>query len=434
MHLAVFLTCLGLLCARALELTVVAVYPATQRFSFLSLRGSALGLSWQRGQQMQQTAPTVWTLTLPFTAASTGTQVELKSLADDTTWQIGANAVVVLPSSSINVTLYPWFFTARGRYDYPIYDLYSPQLKNRRTLVVYTPPSYLENPLKTHRNVLIMHDGQNLFNASTSFGGVAWDCQDTVDALINQGAMEEVVIVGVYNSGQNRINEYTYSYSSQYQAGGQGDLYLDFLEQTVLPYVQKQYRIAPQRERLGILGSSLGGLISCYAGWTRSRLYGLVGCMSSSFWWNTEDFTNVIMTKSPAPPLTDFYVDVGLAEVAQQTQSFAHVRQHMLALGLKLNDTLKTYEAPGADHSEYWWGKRFNVPMAFLYPPRPLSPGNPTPSPSPSPAPAPSCTVQRRVDCGFVGITEQQCVAQGCCWVPVSPNPDNLPWCFYPQS
>ena len=50
-------------------------------------------------------------------------------------------------------------------------DLYSNKLNNSRKVIVYTPPSYQENPLKVYRNVLIMHDGQNLFNASTSFLG-----------------------------------------------------------------------------------------------------------------------------------------------------------------------------------------------------------------------------------------------------------------------
>jgi predicted alpha/beta superfamily hydrolase len=81
--------------------------------------------------------------------------------------------------------------------------------------------------------------------------------------------MEEVVVIGAYNT-PDRMNEYTYSYDPEEKFGGKGDLYLDFIDQTLLPLMQKNLRITLDfGNRLGILGSSLGGLISCYAGWTR---------------------------------------------------------------------------------------------------------------------------------------------------------------------
>jgi len=78
---------------------------------------------------------------------------------------------------------------------------------------------------------------------------------------------------------------------------------------------QQQFdRVQIERDTLGILGSSLGGLISCYAGWTRSNIYGKVGCMSSSFWWDNKDYqTNLITASEPASPLPLFYMDSGTA-------------------------------------------------------------------------------------------------------------------------
>lgn len=134
--------------------------------------------------------------------------------------------------------------------------------------------------------------------------------------------------------------------------GGGADLYLDFLEQTVLPFVQTAYRIVPSGRpsiaaqptnaaataseqrgstataaidaacdpvppRWAMLGSSLGGLLSCYAGWTRPDVWsGFVGCMSSSFWWNNESFNNTILeTHAPGvfPPVVAVYLDSGNA-------------------------------------------------------------------------------------------------------------------------
>ena len=111
--------------------------------------------------------------------------------------------------------------------------------------------------------------------------------------------MREIVIVAVYNT-IDRIYEYTYSADPDYGGGG-GDVYLDYLEASIIPYTQEHYRVQTEQPNMGILGSSLGGLISCYAGWTRASVYSRAGCMSSSFWWNSEDFNNDILVNRPAP-------------------------------------------------------------------------------------------------------------------------------------
>ena len=98
-----------------------------------------------------------------------------------------------------------------------------------------------------------MHDGQNLFDPATAFLGNAWNIQDTLNPEIVAGKMAEVLVVGVYNT-DNRTYEYTYSYDPSEGFGGDGDLYLDYLESTILPFVKNQYRVELQRESLGILG------------------------------------------------------------------------------------------------------------------------------------------------------------------------------------
>jgi predicted alpha/beta superfamily hydrolase len=164
-----------------------------------------------------------------------------------------------------------------------------------------------------------MHDGQNLFNASTSAFGVAWMCQDTVNALIVEGLMQEIIIVGVYNPDGQRTNQYTYSYDKSVGAGGQGNTYLDWLYQTMLPQVKQWYpRAKYERENLGMLGSSLGGLLSCYACWTRYPHYSKCGCMSSSFWWNKQDFNNTVLVDVLPPVglkdgISTVYLDSGNA-------------------------------------------------------------------------------------------------------------------------
>lgn len=351
------------------------------------LRGDGLGLNWNNGIILNSTSSTSWSGTFTYTQSEVGKNVSMKPLESDNRWSIGANFVVRLPAQSSTVDFYPWFWSGAGQYGI-IGSLFSPQLNNTRDIIIYTPPSYYENTLKTINNVLIMHDGQNIFNASTSFAGVAWDCQDTINSLVVQGLMEEVLIIGVYNT-PNRLNEYTYIYDPCYSknilgncegGGGEGDLYLDFLIENVVPYVKEAgFRIVTERENLGILGSSLGGLISCYAGWTRGSVFSKSGCMSSSFWWDTENFNRDILVNYPPPSFSTFYLDSGnccpepYSDDAFQTKA---VRNSMEELGFVLDKDLFYYLDQGGQHSEYYWGRRFDVPMKDLYPIT-LSPTNP---------------------------------------------------------
>jgi predicted alpha/beta superfamily hydrolase len=322
------------LAAPASTLTVTVLYPANQLGGQgLYIRGNATALSWSVGLELTPVATDEYAISLPLSSGDAAGPLAVKLLVADETWQVGANELIAIPSPAGNFsyTAYPWFGSQPGRYE-TVDGLYSPQLNNTRGLCVYLPPSYDENPYKPFypEDVLWMHDGQNLFNESTAPFG-AWMIQDTLDPMITNALMREIIVVGVDNTDQ-RTYEYTYSVDPTVGVGGGADLYLDFLEQNVLPFVLTRYRIsATGRTRVaaaatptgatraatgragaelaatgceeglsrwGMLGSSLGGLLSCYAAWTRPDMWGaFAGCMSSSFWWNSEDFNNTIMQR-----------------------------------------------------------------------------------------------------------------------------------------
>ena len=209
--------------ASALRVTVR--YPATENSLFL--RGSGCGLSWDAGLPLTRSAATAWELDLPGCRFP----IEVKALLNDSQWMRGANAVV----SGESATVYPWFHETQGTFK-TMPDVWSPQLNISRDVIVYLPPSYTENTLKVYGNVLVMHDGNNLFDPETAFMGNSWLIQETLDPLIEYGQIEEVIVVGAYNTG-DRMNEYTYSVDPEEGFGGKGDLYLDFLEQTLIPLV-----------------------------------------------------------------------------------------------------------------------------------------------------------------------------------------------------
>jgi len=272
---------------------------------------------------------------------------------------------------NVNLTIYPWFYTYAGDYEYTR-NVYSPQLNNYRDLVVYLPPSFYENTLKQYYNVLVMHDGQNLFNASTSFAGVAWNVQDTINQQVVEGNMEEVIVIGIDNTPA-RIYEYDYDFDAGTGDGGGADYYIDFIEQTAIPLIRNNRypgRIPSSLTTFGMIGSSLGGLVSCYCSWTRAEIFPKVGCMSSSFWWNNFDFNSTILLQTYSIRPSYIYVDVGALEPYQdQVASSIAVRNHLIELGYILNDTMKYYLDPTGQHNEASWGARFWIPMQFLYPP-----------------------------------------------------------------
>lgn len=348
----------------AVNLDVLVHYPKSLS---LSIRGDGCGLNWDKGIKVPTSGNDQWKVSLNCTES----KVEMKVLVDDKVWMIGANHHADLTKSGSNAVteIYPWFYTYTGTLK-TISKVYSPELKNYRDIIYYLPPSYYENTLKTYQNVLVMHDGQNLFDPRTAYMGNAWMCQDALDTTIVGGTSDEVIIAGAYNT-DDRINEYTYVYDPSEKAGGKGDLYLDWIESTLIPTTQQNFRVSITRDRLGILGSSLGGLISCYAGWTRSHVYGKVGCMSSSFWWDFNNFQNEIIPASvPDEPVPIIYMDSGSGSVGeiQCTEYTAQIYQMMKDDGFEENKEVFKYVDPGASHSETYWGPRFHIPIENLYP------------------------------------------------------------------
>ena len=125
------------------------------------------------------------------------------------------------------------------------------------------------------------------------------------------------------------------------------------------------------KDTLGILGSSLGGLISCYGGWTRPSVYGKVGCMSSSFWWDDNDYQNRIVSAAvPSSPVPEFYMDSGTGSVGEKecTAYTLNIYDQMVQDGFVENEQVFRYVDEGATHSESYWGPRFHIPMEALYP------------------------------------------------------------------
>ncbi len=167
-------------------------------------------------------------------------------------------------------------------------DFYMPQLDRHRRIWLFLPPDYESSGLDYP--VLYMHDGQNLFDVATSFAG-EWEVDETLNALFADGKAVPIV-VGIDNGGGDRIDEYT-PWPNPQHGGGDGDLYAHFIVETLKPYIDANYRTKPGRENTGVMGSSLGGLISHYIGIKYQDIFSKAGVFSPSYWFNDSvyDFT-----------------------------------------------------------------------------------------------------------------------------------------------
>lgn len=372
MPLVVSLFSTVIVSASLIQITVI--YPNLNLWNtdVLTLRGTGIaGLSWDKGVALTQgTADkNQWTINLTAAAGDVGKQLQVKALINDKNWMQGSNEMATILASDMAFEFYPWFGSQKGTVHLLPDAFFSPQLKNSRQIAIYFPPSFTENNLKVYKDVLIMHDGNNLFTSNLCQGCCpfgCWNIAPTLDQYIAQGNIREVFVIGVFNT-EDRMSEYTYSADPDYSSTPKGNLYLDFLEQTVLPYMTTRWRVAAAPSTLGILGSSLGGLISCYAGYTRPKVYTVTGCMSPSFWWNNEDFNSTILPVSGSVPSGIYWLDAGSAE-SQIAEATMTVRDHFVRLGKKLNTDLFFYLDPGAEHSEQYWGKRFWMPMVKMFP------------------------------------------------------------------
>jgi len=247
------------------------------------------------------------------------------------------------------------------------------ELRNRRDLLAWLPPSYRRG--RRRYPVLYFHDGQNLFDPATSFAG-DWRVDETMRALAREEI--EAIVVGIPNTGRERMAEYNPFLDPTFGAG-RGDAYLRFLADTVKPLIDDSFRTRPGPEHTGIVGSSLGGLISLYAFFARAELFGLAGVFSPSLGIGAEGIFPFI---DRAPRRKGrIYLDVGTREaggtnptvVATASRRYSgRVLRMRYLLERKLErpgQSLLHLQDEGGTHNEADWARRLPGALRFLLAP-----------------------------------------------------------------
>jgi len=230
---------------------------------------------------------------------------------------------------------------------------YSKALNNRRDIIVWLPPSYKK---ESHRRypVLYIQDGQNIMDPRTAYVGIDWQVDETAMRLIKLGDLQELIIVGIYNTPE-RLEEYSDS--------NKGKNYMKFMVEQLKPFIDKYYRTLSGKEYNAVMGSSMGGLISFLLVWNYPDVYGKAACMSSSFYYDGDKAINMVKNYTGEKKKIKIYIDHGEDGLPRGQKMFCELSQKGYLIGTDID----YYYSPGADHTESEWAKRIPRPLLFFF-------------------------------------------------------------------
>ncbi len=245
---------------------------------------------------------------------------------------------------------------------------------NRRNLAVWLPPGC--DGRRRRHPVVYFQDGQNIFDPHTAFLGNAWNAGRTVAGLIASGEIEPPIMVGIYNAGSDRMDEYaptpgrfTGWGGEECRSRGRGRRYARFVVEEVKPFIDARYPTKPAPEHAMVVGSSMGGLVSLYIALWHARVFGHAGLLSPSVWW--DDMAPVRFVEAlRRKPAVRIWLDTGTEEPGWEHAR--RLRDALVARGWNEPDELHYLEIPGAAHNEAAWGARIGPLMKWLLAARPM--------------------------------------------------------------
>lgn len=273
-------------------------------------------------------------------------QVYFKPVRSDgpvATWSIGPNYL----AGPGDRTVYPHFDGGlAGRISEPTV------VGRSRTVRVYTPPGYDENPLKRYPT-LYMLDGANVFFSAEAFSGHEWTIDETMDCLDAMSMVDKCLVVALYSSPDRREAEYT--------APGYGPLGQELVDE-VLPGIAQRWRVLPGPETTAVMGASLGGVAALHLGLRHPDHFGMVACLSSTFGYRDDLLERI--WRDPAPR-TRIYVDSGWP--ADNHAETLEVFDALVARGMEPGRDVLFLGFPGALHHERSWAQRVHLPLQFFF-------------------------------------------------------------------
>jgi predicted alpha/beta superfamily hydrolase len=256
--------------------------------------------------------------------------------------------------------------------DLRLHEFHSRIFHNTRFLRVWLPPGY-DDPQNSARRypVFYLNDGQNLFESATSFNGVEWQVDETADRLIREAVIPPLMVVGIDNTGKDRIREYMPHRSLQpVMLRAQGSRYPNFLIKEVMSFVGRTYRTASGPVNTGLGGSSLGALISLYTAAVRPGVFGRLLLESPSLWTANRQIIKQSRTTERWPER--IFLAIGTAEAGRADRDRSVVDDVRELAGIMRRAGLDHRRLDlvideGATHHESAWARRLPEALRFLF-------------------------------------------------------------------
>jgi predicted alpha/beta superfamily hydrolase len=238
---------------------------------------------------------------------------------------------------------------------YSTFEIKAPQLEMTKKIWVYLPLNY--NKTNKKYPVIYMHDAQNLFDAKSSYAG-EWKIDETLDSL-----KANVIVIGIEHGNEKRMDELT-PYKNEKYGGGKADLYLDFIVSNLKPYIDSTFRTKSNRKNTAIMGSSLGGLVSFYAGLKYPKVFGKVGCFSPSFWFSDEIYK---LTENTKKMDTKIYFMCGDSESEDMVSDMEKMENLIREKRCDCLNLTKMIVVKDGKHNEKLWAKEFAKAYLWLF-------------------------------------------------------------------
>lgn len=237
--------------------------------------------------------------------------------------------------------------------------MYMPQLDRYRKLWLYLPQDY--HTTDKSYPVLYMHDGQNVFDFKTAYAG-EWQVDESLTELENEGYQSAIVVAIDNGLNKRRLDEYSPFVNKEY-GGGEGDAYLDFIVKTLKPKVDAMFRTLPEPENTGIMGSSMGGLISHYAHFKHPDVFGRIGAFSPSYWFSEKFFEHTVESGKNGSP--KIYLLAGELEgiIAENARD---MYGSLSNIGFTSRELVLDIESDGR-HAEWFWAREFKEAFQWLF-------------------------------------------------------------------
>ena len=231
-------------------------------------------------------------------------------------------------------------------------------LNRERLIRIYLPEDYTTS--EEAYPVLYMHDGQNLFDDSTSYVG-EWGVDESLNQLAKETGLK-LIVVGIDNGQEKRMNELS-PWENDKFGEAEGAEYMDFIVKQVKPFIDSTYRTLSNRNNTAIMGSSMGGLISHYAIYNYPDVFSKAGIFSPSYWFSEDVFT--FTANNPVPEDSRLWLVIGRKE-GNAVDDVEKMYTHILATGHPGNNLQITID-PEGEHNEPSWRKQFVPAITWLF-------------------------------------------------------------------